>query len=191
MNRLLISTILCFTSLPLYIATSFAKEKGQKGVQERFDASIIPPLSSNNSLSVAIQEFSSEEEVQDLARTFAQGGKDGLDKALAKIKKGYFIVAGGLSMPLLVITSSSDGTVRRLNLIGLAPTHFEGEFGGSVSVGHRGYPYTYIQLEIDEQGNGKGRMVLYASVTFDPQGRTMIKPMARGTHQLVNVVRRE
>ncbi len=191
MKRPAILAILCVTCLVFDGGLSLGKKKAEEPVQERFEATISPAISSNNRLSVAIREFSTDQEVQGLAQTFAEGGEGALGKTLGKIKKGQFRIGNEQSMSLVMVTSSSEGPVRRLSLIGRAPTVFGEGFGGSVSTGNRGFPYTYIQLEVDDQGNGKGMLILYANLTFDPQGRTSLKPMDRQTFRLVNVHRQK
>ena len=187
MKKPAILAILCVACLVLIAGWSFGKKKAEKPVQERFEATISPAISSNNRLSVAIQEFSADQEVQELARTFAAGGEGALGKTLGKIKKGHFRIGNEQTTPLVMVTSSSDGSRRRVSLIGKAPTVYGEGFGGSVSTGNRGFPYTYIQLEVDEQGNGEGMIILYVNLSFDPQGRISLKPMDRQTFRLVNV----
>jgi hypothetical protein len=46
-----------------------------------------------------------------------------------------------------------------------------------VMVGHRGYDYSVIQLEVDEKGNGKGLLYPYCNVVFNKQGGLVIKPI--------------
>ena len=185
MKRSLLLAVLSVTCWVLVAGWSFGKKENP--VQERFEATMNPPLSSNNRLTVAIREFSSDQEVQEIAKTFAEGGEGALEKAFGKVKKGEFRIGNEASMPLMMVTSSAEGSVRRLSLLGKAPTIYVQGFGGSMSTGHRGYPYTFIQLEVDEKGNGSGMLILYVNLTFDPQGRMSLKPMERQTFRLVNV----
>ena len=95
-------------------------------------------------------------------------------------------MGSGQTMPIRVLQSSSAGGSRRLNIIGEAPTLFRG-VNGSVSIGHRGYPHTWIQLAVDEQGNGKGALIPFANIVFNKEGRMEIVSMKSGNIQLVNV----
>jgi hypothetical protein len=186
MRRHLMATALCTTSLVLGLSGTSAKEKGQKPVQERFEATMNPSVSDDRSLSLAIEEFSSDAEVEDLKRSFAQGGEEALWRTLHRMKKGYFTMGSGQTMPIRVLQSSSAGGSRRLNIIGEAPTLFRG-VSGSVSIGHRGYPYTWIQLAVDEQGNGKGTLIPFANIVFNKEGRMEIVSMKSGSIQLLSV----
>jgi hypothetical protein len=191
MGRHWISATVVIVCLAWAAGLTHAKKKEGKPVQERFEATVS---AQGRSIRISIREYSSDEEMQNFAQSFNTGGEGALRKALGKSKKGFFRLGDGPAMPLMIVQSQSAGSVRKLNMLGLAPTVFSGQFGGSVSIGHRGYDYTFIQLEVDEQGKGRGALVPYANIVFDPQGRIMIKPMGavdKRPAQLVNVHREE
>lgn len=174
MSRQWISATLVVLCLAWAPDLTHAKKSEEKPVQERFEATVSPQA---GNLRISIQEYSNDEEMQDFAQAFMSGGEGALRKALGKSKKGSFVLGEGMTMPLMIVQSQTAGSGRKLFLLGLAPTVFAGQFGGSVSIGHRGYDYTFIQLEVDEQGKGKGALVPYANVVFNPEGRIVIKPM--------------
>ncbi len=184
MKRRLITKALCTACVLFGLGGTFAKKQPEKPVQERFGATISPAFSSDNSVTVAIQEFSTDEEVQALSRSFAAGGQDAVEKALDKTKKGYFRIDDAQTMPLLIVQSWPEGAGRRLHLVGRAPTSFGMQ---NISIGHRGSPYTCIQLEVNWQGNGKGMLLPYANLEFNQQGEIVVKPMAHSGSRLVNV----
>jgi hypothetical protein len=202
MKRLAFAGLLCVTFLVPGVDSSFGGKKPKKPIQERFEARIVPPgsgvdglfqaLSRNldqmfDSVDVAIQEFSSDQEAQDLAQTFHNGGDDALEKALNKIKKGHFRIGQGVTMPLELIISSTEGPVRKLSIVGKVPSSFGSLSGSSFSLPHIPHTYTCIGLDVDEHGNGKGVLILLANVAFDQQGRTVIKPIPNETFQLTDV----
>jgi hypothetical protein len=187
MKRRAILAILGVTCAVLVAGWSFGIKENEKSFQERFEAVMSPSLSANDRVSVAIREFSSDQELKELAQTFAKGGEGALQKALGKINKGRFRIGDEGTMPLLIITSEQAGPLRRLNLIGKAPSIPVQGFAGSISTQHQGFPYTFIQLEVDERGNGRGALILYVNLTFNSQGRMAIKPMDRQGVQLGNV----
>lgn len=190
MKRPVILAILCVTLLILVAGWSFGKDKNDKPDQERFEAYMNPSITSNNRVSMTIWEFSSDQEMQALAQTFAQGGGKALEKALDEINKGRFRIGDERTMSLFIVTSSQEGETRKLNLIGKAPSIFVPGYGGSGTTEHRGFPYTFIQLQLDGRGHGTGVLVLYADLTFDAQGRISLKAMERRTFRLDNVRKR-
>jgi hypothetical protein len=186
MERYSIAPVLCTTFLALGLGGTFAKEKEQKPAQERFEATMNFPVGDDRSLSLAIEEFSSGAEVQSLRESFEQGGEEALWRTLHKMKKGSFTMGSGQTMPIRALQQISSGGSRRLNIIGEAPSLLRG-VNGSVSIGHRGYPYTWIQLAVDERGNGKGALIPFANIVFNKEGRMEVTGMKAATIQLVNV----
>lgn len=206
MRKQIISTA---TFLALVILGSYmadAKKKPEEPVQESFVANFLSASGNAPYLTIAIQEFSTADEVQQLAQSYAHGGEDSLRSALGKSKKGYFTLGSSQTVRLRMIQAQPMGTGRRLTFVGEAPdTFFPGESPGAASsgsmgprmtmVGHRGYDYSVIQLQVDDQGNGKGLIYPYCNVVFDKQGELVVKPMqsqlAPGAYdrpsQLVNV----
>jgi hypothetical protein len=181
--------LLCAIRLALGVGATFAQKKSENPVRERFEADITPAISSDNNMSLAIQELSSDQELQDLALTFARGGGDALHKALAKVKKGYFRMGGSPTMPLVLITSRSEGSGRKMNFVGLVPMLFAAELGGWYPNQPAGYPYMYVRLEVNEQGKGHGVLFPHADVRFDEHGRVVVqpRPLDGRVHDLLNV----
>jgi hypothetical protein len=186
MRTELIATSLCASFLVLGLSGTFAKHKGEGPVLERFEAGMSQPLGENNSLSVEVEGFSSDAEVEALRQSFGKGGEDALLSAFHRTTKGHFTMGSGTRMPIRALQSSSGGGVRRLSIIGEAPTVFSGA-GSFVSMGHRGFPYTFIQLAVDDQGKGKGTLIPFAKVVFDKEGHLQVISMKIGNVQLVNV----
>jgi hypothetical protein len=104
-----------------------------------------------------------------------------LKSALGKIENGIYWVQGE-AYPIRVARSASDGGTRTLNLIAVAPDRIvKWGSGGQEFIGHRGYPFTFIQLQIDRQGQGRGQKVSFAKIVFDNKGAIDVEPMAVGS----------
>jgi len=186
MNDPLIATSLGAGFLVFGLSGTFAKHKAEVPALERFEAGMSQPLGESTSLSVEVEAFSSDAEVEALRQSFGKGGEDALLSAFHRTTKGHFTMGSGTRMPIRALQSSSGGGVRRLNIIGEAPTVFPGA-RGFVSMGHRGFPYTFIQLAVDDQGKGKGTLIPFAKVVFDKEGRLQVISMSVDNIQLVNV----
>jgi hypothetical protein len=202
MRTLAIAGLLSVAFLVSGADSGFAGKKPKKPILEHFEARIVPSESGKNelfqsmsrssdqmfdSVDVAIQEFSSDQEAQELAQIFRNGGDDALEKALNKVNKGYFRIGRGVTMPLVFSISSTEGPVRKLIIVGKVPSSFGGLSGSSFSLPHIPHTYTCIGLDVDQQGKGKGVLVLLATVAFDQQGRMAIKPYPEETFQLTDV----
>jgi hypothetical protein len=86
----------------------------------------------------------------------------------------------------------SESGVRRLGIVGAASDRVRAEYGGQVIIGHRGYPFTFIEIQVDEQGNGKGTMIPFTKLVFNKQGMMNVESMgvvtgSAGKANLVNV----
>jgi hypothetical protein len=167
---------------------AIAKKNHEKPVQERFAATLSPPLSADNSVDIAIEDVSTPAEVQDWAKLYSKEGEGGFEKALGQADKGYFRMMTSETMRLLIVESSPEGTGRRLQIVAKAPTSFSSSSQvGLIGIGHGGYPFTCIQLDVDAQGNGTGFLIPFAKLTFSPEGHMVVKPMNRSGSRLANV----
>jgi hypothetical protein len=197
MRRQIISMAMLVALVLLGSFTADAKKKPEEPVRESFVATLLSASGNALNLTIAIQEFSTDDEVQQLVQSYARGGEDSLRSAMGKSKKGYFTLSSQ-TVRLLMIQAQPVGTGRRLQLVGEAPdTIFSGETPGAFSsagtgprtmmAGHRDYDYIVIQLEVDEKGNGKGLLFPYCKVVFNKQGEIVITPMHPEPNQLVSV----
>jgi len=190
MKCILISTLLFVTCLVLTMDAGFAKKKPGKHVQEEYVANLGPPLLGASTVSFGIEEVTTDEEMQGLAQTFAQRGAEGIETALRKGRKGYFQLGNYESSDIvLAMVTSTDG-VRRLGIVGIAPNRFlaAGPAQNQTSFGFVEFPWTFIQVEVDEKGNGKGSIIPLAKVVFNEQGKMVVKPLVPSNiPRLVNV----
>jgi hypothetical protein len=203
MRRILTWGLLCSVVFVLNVAPGFGGQEPKQVVHERYTGKFVQAPGGVNLLSkgmaetrqatyvylyetvnVAIQEYTSSQEVRDLAKTFQNGGDDALQKALSKRKNGHFQIGQGPSMSVLYATSSSQGKSRILSIIGKAPPWFSKpsialttEESGTTRVTAVAHAYTFIELRIDENGNGNGQVVLFAFLVFDQQGQAIVKPI--------------
>ena len=83
-------------------------------------------------------------------------------------------------LPVELVESKSQGAIRRLTIVadrGQASSY----------MGVEKYPFTFAQLEFDEQGNGKGEIVVYAKLGFDSAGHMTINRWNTRPFQLADV----
>jgi hypothetical protein len=173
--------------LVLCVSSAFSQNKEEKPFVERIEATLKAGPDSFYFSTIDIKELSEGEELQALAQTFQTGGEDALEKALKKVNKGQIRLGAEVSMPVLVATSSTEGPVRRLNIIALAPVRYAGTFGERVIIGRQGFPYACIQVDLDEQGNGKGHVFVYAKLTFNQHGEMAVQSLYGSPDPLLNV----
>jgi len=162
-----------------------AKKKSPKPIIETFEATML----GGEALRFEIEEFSTDQDIQELAKAYAKGGKDDVERALQNVEKGRYRIRHE-SYPIRLVQSASQGGTRIVNIIAGAADRVVGDLGGSVSIGHRGYPFAFTQLRIDQQGKGVGQQVPFAAITFNKQGIIDIKsmPVGSGANSSVRLV---
>jgi hypothetical protein len=169
-------------------STVFAKKKP---VIERIEARVAPislSVTVRGDVIIVIYEYSTKQELQDLAQAFARRGKDGLASALGKMKKGYMQVPGVYDeLPVELAESKSQGAIRRLTIVAeRGQSNFATRSMQIDNLGQE-YPFTCVQLEFDEQGNGKGEMIVYAKLGFNSTGEMTINRWNTRPFQLLDV----
>jgi hypothetical protein len=187
MKRRSIVTIMGVAMLITTATGAPAKHKPKKPVQESYEATLSPHIGWTDTVTVAIEQFSTSEEIQSLAQIDDTGGPDALARALRKAEKGYFKLAHLDTMPIVMAQSIPMGDVRRLSVVGLAPDSFFGLFAPNLVYSTARYPYTIIQLDLRTDGKGLGMILPYANLKFNKQGEMQIDPLSRGIIQLVFV----
>jgi hypothetical protein len=205
MKKQIIAMAILVTLWLFISSTASAKKKPEEPVLESFVANVEGDPGSPR-LTVAIQEFSTDGEVQELAQRYARGGEDSLRSALDKNKKGYFNLGSSETMRLRIAQDQPEGTGHRLLLVGETPRAFSPQSTAQANgpaprlVLAGGAGYSAIQLDVDGQGNGKGLLCLSCKVGFNKQGQLAVTPTpansplnvmqaARQPYRLVNVQR--
>jgi hypothetical protein len=197
------------------VASAASLTAVEKAAPESYTAKVVPLTNKSNGsagggadlnqskfsvqmydvVGVEIGEFCTDEEVRDLAQTYRDGGDKALEKALYKSKRGYFRIGQGPQMDIVYVTSSkvlknppdAPGPSRILGILGRVPTSFRDKLGQNYEAPQVPHTFTYVELRVDDQGNGTGMIILYAMVGFDAQNRPVIKPLAKHTYQLGEV----
>jgi hypothetical protein len=185
MTRRLIAAAFCFALLHSGAVSVMGKKKPAKRVLERFVVTSGSVFAAGN-LDISIEEFSTDSEMQNLQKVFETGGERALESALGKSEKGFFKTEDGFITPLLFIRSSPEGTGRILQMVGRATSYYK---NAPIIRGTwvQEYSYSFIQLEVDGKGNGKGRLIPRGSLGFSKEGHVIVQPSASGYVPLTNV----
>jgi hypothetical protein len=161
---------------------SLAKKKAAKPIIEIFEAT----LAGHGVVRFEVEEFSTDQDLQELSQSYAKGGKDALENCLNRNEKGrYRYELFQISLqnirqvyPIRLIKSASQGGVRTLYIIAdAADWAYEGAPARTEQIGHHGYPFTVIQLRIEQNGKGVGEQIPFAAIVFNRQGVMDVNPM--------------
>jgi hypothetical protein len=124
-------------------------------------------------IDITIERLTTDAEREELIAAFVEGGQDMLLKALQKVKPrvGYIRTPNSLGYDLQYAYRfvNSDGTSRVI--IGTdRPINFWEARNRPRTMD---YPFTIIEMRLDTQGNGEGRMAAGTKISRSKDGKTI------------------
>jgi hypothetical protein len=136
---------------------------------------------------ISISRYNTDEDIQKYADLLKELGTDALRRALEKEDVGQLSPTGRVGVSIAIARKLTDGkktiipivTARNLSFLELRYS------GRSVD-----YPYTILQLELDQEGKGTGTAIGAAKIAFNKKKNTYeIESLEHGTsvNKLLNV----
>jgi hypothetical protein len=115
---------------------------------------------------VIINRWSSAQEKDQLVSALREGGNDALLRALQKIKDpaGYIRSGGSIGYPLRFAWQIPSGDGRRIIIGTDRPVSF---LEASTHPRTMDYPFMLIELRVDAQGRGQGKLLPLARIQAD------------------------
>lgn len=134
---------------------------------------------------IHIDHYSSDDEVARLKGILAGKGPDALRDALWDLEAGYIRVGGGLGYPIAVARSKPDGKGGRLIRLMLdRPISFRELANNTRSTD---YPFTYLELNLDQGGHGDGKMIAAAKVSLTGDNSVEIESLGTQPIRILQV----
>ncbi len=144
---------------------------------------------SSVTIDIRINRYDTDDDIKKFADILVEGGPDNLRRALEKEDVGQLSPTGRVGTPIAVARKRVEGnktiirvvTARNLSFIELRYS------GRSVD-----YPFTILQLELDQSGKGTGTAIAAAKIRFDKKKNTYeIESLEHGTayNKLLNIRR--
>ena len=138
-------------------------------------------------INIVVNRYNTDADIENLAAVLKDAGPDALRRALEKENVGQLSPAGRVGVPIAIARKLTDGnktvirivTARNLSFVELRYS------GRSVD-----YPFTILQLELDETGKGTGTAIAFAKIRFNKKANTYeIQSLEQGTavNRLLNV----
>jgi hypothetical protein len=103
-----------------------------------------------------------------------------VERDLRKIEKGRYVIHDD-SYAIRLVRSTSQNGIRSVFIVADAADRIMRDVGGMVLIGHKGYPFAFTLLRLDQQDKGVGQQLPFAAVTFNKQGIIDIKSMPVGS----------
>lgn len=169
LNRSRIVFILVAASLIFGGATSLAAEKFTGRILTGGSANIAPVLNCK----VSIEKYSNAEEILELVKILNENGYEPFMKAFRETNKGMFQVTGGRGLNVTIHATNSVTTDkgRRVQL-------FTERQSWDVDIQQRmsgRYLFMVIELDLNDEGRGTGRIYPAAEIQFNSEGKIEMK----------------
>jgi hypothetical protein len=142
---------------------------------------------SSVSLDIRINKFDTDEDVMKFAALLKEKGQDALRRALEQEDVGQISPTGRVGTPIAIARKLKSGNKTIVRVITARNLPFlELRYDGRST----DYPFTIIQLDLNEQGKGTGTGIAAASIRFNKKADTLeIESFQQGTsvNKLLNV----
>jgi len=139
------------------------------------------------SIDIRINRFNTDEEVMKLAELLKEKGQDALRRALEQEDVGQISPTARVGTPIAIARKLKSGNKTIVRVITARNLPFlELRYSGRST----DYPFTIVQLDLDEQGKGTGTGIGAASIRFSKKENTLeIESFQQGTsvNKLMNV----
>jgi len=142
---------------------------------------------SSDFFTLTIESYTPDERVQNLLDVLKRDGQDGLLKAVGKDKKGSIQIGGQLSHDLNEVWIAPTEEGRKITALSERWLGF-----GELRRGARSldYPFTYIELYIEDDGKVEGSLIPAARVRFKGGKTLEVENFGIYPARLTNIKRR-
>jgi hypothetical protein len=169
-NPVLLRTALLV--LLIMLVTSVIAFAQQPRGGERFTANLVDPAgtfgrfhSNTAPVTIHIDHYTSDVEVQQLTGILQQKGPDALRDALWDEEAGFIRIGGGLGYPIAAARSHpTDNGGRVIRLMLDRPISQREVINNTRTVD---YPFGYIEIKLDASGKGEGQFYQAAKVAIN------------------------
>jgi hypothetical protein len=111
-----------------------------------------------------VMQFTTDEEVQNFAQLVKDKGTDALRRALEKEDKGRINAVGSTGNQIAVARKRQQGSDTIITIVTARTMPFVELYRGGRSTD---YPFGYLQVKLDDKGQGTGQIMAAARIRFD------------------------
>lgn len=177
--------LLAFLSLTA-MAGSEAEEKQKP--RETITCTAIMPAArgrmANVQMTFYINGYTSEEDLLKYREILKSDGEEKLRDAIKDLETGFFAPAGKLRTLANIIRTRPKEKGQLISIVTVRPLEFLEVYYGTRS---RDYEFTIVQFDLDENGKGRGTMLVGAKLEFNEKGNLVIEQLGNLPVQLLGV----
>jgi hypothetical protein len=111
-----------------------------------------------------ITQYTTDQEVQSLAQLVKEKGTDALRRALEKEDKGRIAVVGSTGNQIAVARKRQEGSNTIITIVTARTMPFMELYNNGRTTD---YPFGYLQVKLDANGQGTGQIMAAARIRFD------------------------
>ena len=164
-----------------------ATSQKEEGTPERFKAVNVQAKTAKanpaTQLDILVEKYTTDNERQGYAKLLKEQGPDALRRTLEKVNVGQISVPGAVGVPIAVARIRETDGGRRIRLVTTRSMSFLQVRRGDSS----DYPYTVMDLYLDENAKGKGSVLTAVKIFFDDQGQLQAQAVGGDPLELINV----
>lgn len=176
-----IAAVVLMASL-VSIAAASAQSTPEQFTARIIDAGGAIPGANSAFVTIRVDEYSTDEEVAVLANLLARQGQDAVEDALRDIEKGWIRIGPSLGYPLSIARSFTVDGGRIIRVVTDRPIMmFESRRG----LRSKDYPFGIVELRLDAEGKGSGRLLAAAQAEITPEGKLDIESYGLEPFRLV------
>ncbi len=111
-----------------------------------------------------VTQYTTDQEVQNFAQLVKEKGTDALRRALEKEDKGRIAVVGSTGNQIAVARKRQEGSVTIITIVTARTMPFMELYNNGRTTD---YPFGYLQVKLDANGQGTGQIMAAARIRFD------------------------
>jgi hypothetical protein len=165
--KMKLSRILGFV-LSFIVSLAFVSAAQDKASAEAYSGTAIGTGGSVGGKTIQfdfrITQYTTDEEVQNFAQLVKDKGTDGLRRALEKEDKGRINAVGSTGNQIAVARKRQQGSDTIITIVTARTMPFLELYNGGRTTD---YPFGYLQVKLDANGQGTGQIMAAARIRFD------------------------
>ncbi len=181
--------VMMLLALTLAAADGVAQEQKKKGDHYAAVAVAVRGVAAARSINLdfRINEYTSDEKVNEYLDVLREGSVEALRRALEKVDIGQVSPTGSVGTPIAVARTRKT---ERGTLITIVTARYMPFLELYRSGRSTDYPFGVFQMLVDDKGRGEGSAILAARIKFDKEGALIIESYGHlDTVRLANVRR--
>ena len=164
----------------------------QKTTQEAYSGTAIGTGGSAGGKSIGfdlrITRYTTDEEVDQLAKLLQEKGPDALRRAMEKLDVGRINPTGSVGNQIAVARKRQDGSDTVVTVVTARIMPFVELYRGGRTTD---YPFGFLQLKLNDKGEGSGQIMVAAKIRFNQKkGHYEIESFGNQYIKAINMRRR-